>query len=165
MSSSITLDIWTTVLCSRLLIVIFSWITQTDVTINDFSVFLGMRSWKNLAYKHPYLRVPDYLKACSVSLPRAQSSSLLISILHSFQRVLKVSSYSDSWINPVEMVGKCQFPVGRVPSWSWIWPRFGGHFMTISSHCARNAHSQFWKWFHWQATQCIVTRLDLINSN
>ena len=69
--------------------------------------------------------------------------------LNSFQRVLKVSSYSGSWINPLEIVGKCQFPVGRVPSWSWIWPRFGGHFMAISSHCARNAHSWFWKRFHW----------------
>ena len=50
-----------------------------------------------------------------------------------------------------EADGKRQFSFGRVPSGSCMWPWFGGHLMTISSHGARNAYSQVW----WrQATQC-----------
>ena len=62
--------------------------------MKDFSAFLNMRRYLTII---PVL--PVFL--------RSQSASFLLSILISFQRVLKVSRYSSTWFTLVEVDGKC----------------------------------------------------------
>ena len=96
--------------------------------------------------------------------PRAQSALFLISTLNSFQGMLKVSSLQWSWCN------LCRSS-WQVPTSSQLGPfiatyvtMFGGHFMAIVSHGARNVHSQFCQRLRRQATQCAVTGPGLTSS-
>ena len=69
-------------------------------------------------------------------------------------------------------LGECQFVVDTALLWSYIQPRFGGHFMNILSRAAGKTPSQFWRrlllgrllhsseeGFCWQVTQCAITGL------
>ena len=93
--------------------------------------------------------------------PRAQSALFLISTLDSFQGMLKVSSLQWSWYNLCR--GNWSVPTSSqqglfiAPYSTMLW----GHFMAIVSHGAGKAHSQIYRRFHWQATQCVVTRPGL----
>ena len=81
---------------------VLSW--GADVTINDFSAFLGMGRCKNWAHKSSPENTS--LKTCSV-FPSAQSISFFISTLNPLQGVMKVCSGSRfspcraSWQVPV----------------------------------------------------------------
>ena len=96
--------------------------------------------------------------------PRAQSALFLISTLNSFQGVLKFISLQWSWCNLCR--GSWQMPtssqLGRFIATylTMLW----GHFMATVSHSAGKAHSQVYWRFHWQATQCAVTRPGLESS-
>ena len=60
---------------------------------------------------------PVYSVKCLPVFPWAQSTSLLLSTLNSFQRVLKVSSFSSTWLNPCwgrYVDGKCQFIICNI---------------------------------------------------
>lgn len=61
----------------------------------------------------------------------------------------------------VEADGRCWSPVLGAPSRSYIRPQCGGggHCMTFPSRGARNAHSQVWQRFPWEATQCDIIGL------
>ena len=65
--------------------------------------------------KYLLLKVFNYLKVSCASFSRVQSASFLISVLNSFQGVLKVSGHDLIF---VEVDGNCQLPVGRAPSGS-----------------------------------------------
>ena len=59
-------------------------------------------------------RLWKYLAMVLPVFPRAQSASLLLPILYSFQGLLKISSYNSTWFNPCRSKmasahGKCQF--------------------------------------------------------
>ena len=79
--------------------------------MKDFSTFLDMRRCKNWAHKNLLLKISNYLKTCSASFPRAQSASLLISTLSSFQGVLRVNGAVAHDSIQVEGDVKCQSPV------------------------------------------------------
>ena len=49
-------------------------------TINDFGAFLYMRKYKSWALKNLFLKVPNYLEACSASF--SQSTKCFIPDLH-----------------------------------------------------------------------------------
>lgn len=54
--------------------------------------------------------MPNYLKTCSASFPRAQSASFLLSTLIPFQRVLEESAVAAAQgLILVEVDAKCQF--------------------------------------------------------
>ena len=46
---------------------------------------------RNQVHEPCLMKICNFLKACSAGFPRVQSASFLISVLHSFQGVLKVS--------------------------------------------------------------------------
>ena len=94
----------------------------------------------------------------------SQSTGRLIFCLHP-ELLSRGSWRSASCSGPdlifVEAAGKGQLSVSRAPSCLTM---FWGHFMVIVSHGVGKAHSQIWQIFHWQATQCVVTRPDLVSS-
>ena len=63
-----------------------------DILVNDFRAFLHTGRCKKLSSQSFLLKISDYLRASSVSFPRAQSSQIFT--LNSFQGVLLVSIYS-----------------------------------------------------------------------
>ena len=46
--------------------------------------------------------------------PRAQSASFLLSTLNYFQWVLKINSCTNTWFNPLEVDGNCQFVIDNI---------------------------------------------------
>ena len=96
--------------------------------------------------------------------PREKSALFFISTLNSFQGVSKVSSLQWSWYNLCR--GNWSVPTSSqqglfiAPYSTMLW----GHFMAIVSHGAGKAHSQIYRRFHWQATQCSIIESGLVNS-
>ena len=66
--------------------------------MKDFSAFLDMRRYKNWAHKIGSWKYLTIWRPVLPVFPRAQRASFLLSILNSFQGVLKISS--SAWFNP-----------------------------------------------------------------
>ena len=81
------------------------------VTMKDFSAFLRIRRYKNGAHKISSWKYLAIWRPVLPVSPWAQSASFLLSSLNSLQGLLKVSSCSSTWLNPMEIDGKCQFVV------------------------------------------------------
>ena len=75
----------------------FKWPMQTPLLKICFSRYEKMQEFGSIKILN---LKSNYLKACSVSYPRAQSASLLVSTPSSAQGVLQVSSFSGSCFTP-----------------------------------------------------------------
>ena len=84
---------------------------EAKVTMKDFSAFLDIRRYKNLA---PQISSWKYLTMWRPVLPvfpRGHSASFLLSALHSFQGVLKISTYNPCRGRWQSAHSKCQLVV------------------------------------------------------
>ena len=66
------------------------WLSRgTDISVNDFSAFLGMGRCKNLRTENFFLKISNY----KPFFPRAQSASFLTFALNSFRGTLGRSGW------------------------------------------------------------------------
>ena len=85
----------------------FCWFQGAVITMKNFSAFLDMRRCKSWAHR---ISSWKYLSEdLSWQFFPEQSASFLLSTLNSFQEVLKISSFSSTWLNPCR--GRWQVPM------------------------------------------------------
>ena len=100
------------------------WSRGAIVTMKGFSAFLDKRWCKNWPHKKT---APEniYLKTCPASF--SKSTECLISALYpnSFQRLLKISSYTSIWFNPCR--GRWQLVVDIISLSFLIFKSFPSH--------------------------------------
>ena len=80
------------IFCRRFLLVTRS--SHHHERFKDFSAFLDMKRYKNLAHKIGSWKCLTICRPVLPDFPRAQSTSFLLSTLNSLQGILKISSYS-----------------------------------------------------------------------
>ena len=65
------------------------------------------------------LEISSHLKICPISLSQNTDASCLLSTLSPFQGLLKVSSWSNTWLNPCR--GGWQMPTASADAWLTLW--------------------------------------------
>ena len=102
------------------------------------------------------MKISNYLKACFVHFPRAQTECLISALRPEFLQGVWRAAGVVAWFDLRRGSSECQFSVGRAPSQPQVGHRLAtvwGHFVTILSLSARNAYSQVCQRFHSWATQ------------